>query len=51
LPHIFDFLKTIDSKDDIVEACALVRANITTLIESSAQSLLTRTGKHHDYSY
>ena len=28
LAHIFDFLKTIESKDDIVEACMLVRANV-----------------------
>jgi len=37
LASIFEFLKTIESKDDIVEACGLVRANVATLIETAAQ--------------
>jgi hypothetical protein len=45
LAHIFDFLKTIESKDDIVEACALVRANVATLIESAAQKFTNEDGK------
>ena len=45
LAHIFDFLKTIESKDDIVEACALVRANVATLIESAAQKFTDKDGK------
>ena len=45
LANIFDFLKTIESKDDIVEACALVRANVATLIESAAQKFTDKDGK------
>jgi hypothetical protein len=45
LAHIFDFLKTIESKDDIVEACMLVRANVATLIESAAQKFTDEDGK------
>lgn len=45
LAHIFDFLKTIESKDDFVEACALVRANVATLIESAAQKFTDEDAK------
>jgi hypothetical protein len=45
LAHIFDFLKTIENKVDIVEACALVRANVATLIESAAQKFTDEDGK------
>src|SRR5215469_10991104 len=48
LAHIFDFLKTIESKDDIVEACTLVRANVATLIVSAAQKFTDEDGKSPD---
>jgi hypothetical protein len=37
LANIFEFLKTMESKSDIVEACGLVRANVATLIENATQ--------------
>jgi hypothetical protein len=42
LANIFDFLKTIESKEDIPEACTLVRENVATLIETAIQKFSGR---------
>jgi hypothetical protein len=48
LANIFDFLGTIESKEDIPQACALVRENVATLIETAIQKLSDRDHRFTD---
>jgi hypothetical protein len=42
LANIFEFLRTIESKGDLAEACPLVRENVATLIETAIQKFSYR---------
>jgi hypothetical protein len=44
LANIFDFLRTIETKEDLAEACPLVRENVATLIETAVQKFSDRDG-------
>jgi hypothetical protein len=48
LANIFDFLRTIESKEDIPEACTLVRENVATLIETAIQKFSDRDDRFTD---
>jgi hypothetical protein len=42
LANIFDFLRAIESKEDLAEAYPLVRENVATLIEAAIQKFSDR---------